>query len=151
MGSGGIVSSSLMASRSGIFVGVVAVLAGVFISLAAAGIIKVDEAGFNAPRWIVLATGMVFFLGGVTVLAIGGVQDRQADEIDAVRIFRGIAGSLIIVLFAVIANWTAFGPGDGANLRSRIAFGCGAVLLDLMVVIIVLRTVRNLLAKRLDE
>ncbi len=63
MGSGGIVSSSLMASRSGIFVGVVAVLAGVFISLAAAGIIKVDEAGFNAPRWIVLAAGMVFFLG----------------------------------------------------------------------------------------
>jgi hypothetical protein len=154
-----------MANRSAILMGIIAVLVGVFISLIAADVIKAAESGFNAPRWVVLAAGMVFFLAGATILATGGAQQSQVEEINAVRIFRGAAGFLIVFLFASIANWVAFGSGDrqfsssiqlpflavtreAGDMPGRLAFGCGAVLLDLILVFMILRFIRNLLTEK---
>jgi hypothetical protein len=151
-----------MTDKSAIFVGSISALIGLFIALVAADVIRVDEAGFNAPRWVMLAGGMIFFLAGVIVLATGGVQDPSTEEIDAVRIFRGTFGFLIVLLFAVIAHWVAFGPGDRlfsgslaipfvSDLLGRIAFGCGAVLLDMILLVMVFRAGRSLFRRKTED
>lgn len=99
-------------------------------------------ARMTAPPWVVAAAGSVFIAGGGLVI------------FEAFPVSTAFKKALHIAFIAALAlpfNWTAFGPGEreftgttevngaarsarASEASGRIAFGIGAVLLDLVVV-----------------
>lgn len=130
--------------------------------LVAADVIPADESSFNAPRWIAGLAGLVFFAGGIAA----SLQDPRFEPLRDEWWFRAIvnlAGPVIILLFAIIANWIAFTPGErsfsggisipfitisggGANqLTGRAVFGISAICLNVLVIVLLGRGLRAML------
>ena len=102
---------------------------GFLIMLAAVDVIPIDEAGLNAPRWVLGLCGFVFALAGIMIYL--GNKSKWNHLLAAVLVFA--MGS--------IGGWVAFfGEGDnfsgGTTLLSvdsnislaRIMFGFGALI-----------------------
>jgi hypothetical protein len=103
------------------------------------------SSNLHAPLWLVFCVGLAFTLAGVA-LFIQAIGHGNADgELPAaapqwLRIAQFLAALTIFVLFAAIASWVAFGPGErefsgtvtigghASDLAGRIAFGFGAVI-----------------------
>lgn len=130
--------------------GAMFIAAGAAIMGIGVGWIEVDPAKVHAPPWVLTACGGVFVLGGVMTYA------SRFDE----RVNHFLA-LIMIGLFASIASWIAFGPGErsfsggasvgpvgvggsGGETAGRIAFGFGAVLLWLLEAMIAVKLVRSL-------
>ena len=144
-------------------VGTACVLGGILILLLAAGVIG-DARDIHAPRWVVGAAGLAFVLAGIAVAA--GPADGRPTTASAPGTWRSsLLGGAIVGLMAVAPNWIAFGPGERrfggmlglpflavssavSETTGRVAFGIGAVLLDVVFVWIVARGFRAALARR---
>jgi len=109
------------------------------------GWVELDASRLHAPLWLLGAMGVSFVSIGLVLLM---------DGIEALKRAKGWLAFLVLVSFASIFNWVAFGPGErhftssssvgvgpvavssassGHELGGRIAFGIFAVLLDLLV------------------
>lgn len=137
----------------GIFVGV-----GALIFLVAMDVINVPPEDIHAPRWVLAVIGIVFSLAGAMVM-IQGLKTMMGDH----PIFKWIYNGMVVIfmiLFALPFHWVAFAPGEiefststsipfvsistsGSDLSGRLAFGCGAVLIDLLLINIVISILRG--------
>ena len=114
------------------------VAAGVFPILAAFDVGPLRSEDINGPPWIAVAAGGAFLAAGVAI-AVG----QSAGG----RWLATLAGTLIMIFLAAIANWIAFGAGPrgctssvagfflassraAGDLECRIAFGIGAAMVD---------------------
>jgi hypothetical protein len=129
-------------------IGCIAAVAGTYFLLIGAGVLPVPGGPKNlhGPLWIVLGTGLAFFLGGAAVILQVLGRANEQGELPAQAPFWMRAGQYLIGLaifasFAAIGSWIAFGPGERAFSGSfglfegntgaaigRTAFGIGAVI-----------------------
>ena len=103
-----------------------------------------DEAGMQAPRWVVAAAGGVFLMAGLAILG----QDLPW--------FSAVAGALLVTMFGAVGSWVAFGAGErqfssslslpfvsitgpASELTGRLCFAPGAILLDALAIYLWLR------------
>jgi len=117
--------------------------------LMAVGIIPTEESDWPAPRWVAVAAGSVFLLGGLYVLLQKRIQQLEPGLRKQVT---GLFPLLIVTGMAVIADWVAFGPGErafsasgfngifgitmgGDELIGRIVFGVSGVFLSVITLI----------------
>ena len=124
--------------------GVLVVAAGLFPMLDALDVFAGSESRMNAPRWVVLTAGGLFFLAGIYVLLLSVVGETMAKG------FGAVVGMAVFLGLSAIVNWIAFGGGDRsdcsgslsalgfersrtvAEFECRAAFGYGALLMDLI-------------------
>lgn len=136
--------------------------------LAAADVIHADESSFNAPRWVVGLSGLVFFMGGVAV-SLQDIRFEIFREAWWFKVMVNLAPFGIILSFAAIANWIVFGPGERAFSGSisipfitlsgtnsdqfvgRAVFGLSAVCLNVLLVVLLVRGLRSLLRSGLVD
>lgn len=138
-------------------------LVGIAILLVTLGILPVDQNRFQAPRWVVGAAGLMFFLIGILLLTTPPAQTPEAAARTTWRTF--LLGTGAVGALAAIFNWVAFGPGPrhfggGVSIpfvaisgpqsewSGRVAFGLAAAGMDLFFVWSVVRGLRDLLGRR---
>ena len=98
--------------------GVLTIAIGLIVILVSADVILVDESSFNAPRWVVGVASLIFVLLGVMVVLVpprrvGASQGEKTTAKPALRMVTHFwLPAVVITLFAVVANWVAFGPGE---------------------------------------
>ena len=148
-----------MSPRGAIVFGVLMAVVGIGIIAAGAWAPQKDV---HAPRWVIEATGGAFlFFGSWTavVYALGFDPKRSAETLPppVVQLAFFVPG---IVFLALPFHWVAFGPGPRAfsgsfslpflwisrrsgELSGRVAFGIGAVVMDLIVVAITVTLLRR--------
>ena len=137
-------------------------LVGLAILLVALGLLPVDEGRIETPRWVVGAAGLVFFLIGILLLT---TPPAQTPETAARTTWRTLLlGGGAVGALAVVFHWVAFGPGPRAfggsvsipfvsmsgprsEWAGRAAFGFGAVLMDVFLVWMIVRGLRDLLGR----
>jgi hypothetical protein len=125
-------------------VGLLCFVAAGFVFVVAFGWHKTDK---YAPDWIIALFGIAFLAAGLFVLAHGSGRAKRSAFTDLVY---HSAGPIIFVAFAIISHWIAFGPGErqsdttlslpfgwlgrnAGDIETRIFFGFGAVVLDLII------------------
>lgn len=130
--------------------GAIFIAAGAAIMAMGADWIRVDPSSIHAPRWVLIASGGVFALGGV--MTYTSRLDQRVNSFLAL---------ILIGTFASIASWIAFGPGErafsggasvgpvsvggsGGETVGRAVFGFGAVLLWLLEVLIAVKLIASL-------
>lgn len=139
--------------------GSIFIFVGAFIFLMAIDVIHIPEEDINVPRWVLAAVGLAFALAGVMVM-VNGIKSSFGDHI----IFKWVYNSLVLlfmIIFASPFHWIAFGGGErsfsssmgvggvsitqsgGGDFSGRLAFGCGAVFMDLFIVLIIHRIVKG--------
>lgn len=146
--------------------GAAALAFGAFVMLAGAGVVPERVLGkAHAPGWVVVACGLAFFIAGAAILlqSAGGADANGRLAPTAPRWMAAAQYLLvltILVVFAAIGSWVAFGPGErpiSVNLGGlplgrapeyfgRAVFGLGAALLWLCVAVMTasgLRRLRN--------
>ena len=149
--------------RVAIGLGTLCAIAGLGIVLLAVGVVG-PPPRLETPRWVLGAAGLLFALLGVA-LATGptpGTPEAASPE----TTWRSVLfGGAIVGLMAAIFSWIAFGSGDrrfgGAvavpflaissregEMAGRIAFGIGAVILDIAFVWLTARGLWRLLGPR---
>lgn len=152
-----------LSPRAATALGALCVGLGLLIVLLAAGVIPADEKSFHAPRWVVSAAGLVFVLAGVALATASVPGAPEGAGRTTWRSF--VLGGAIVGLMAAILNWIAFGPGErrfgggialpfiavsgpGSEWSGRVAFGIGAVLVDVFFLWMAARGLRDLLRRR---
>jgi hypothetical protein len=128
-------------------IGVAAGSAGLYFLLIGAGVLPVPGGpdNLNGPLWLLLCTGLAFFLAGVAILlqAFGRANDQGEFPAEApswLRVMQYLIGVAIFASFGAIGSWIAFGPderafsgsffflsGEANAVAGRAAFGIGAV------------------------
>jgi hypothetical protein len=148
--------------RAGIALGAACVGLGSLIVLLAAGVIPSEEKSFRAPHWVVGVAGLAFVLMGVALATAPAPGTPEGAGRTTWRSF--VLGGAIVGLMAAILNWIAFGPGPrrfGGTIAlpfiavsgpesewtGRIAFGIAAVILDVFLVWMAARGLRDLLGR----
>jgi hypothetical protein len=143
-------SSSLSPRRAWLFA-LAFWTAGLAIIAVALGWIPVAPQDIHAPRWVVGAAGATFIAGGLAPFAAQWGPSSKLSQ---------IVGASVVLPLTLVANWVAFGPGvrqfsgglsfgffavsqHSSELSGRIAFGIGAILLDILVVANVVRRLKN--------
>ena len=150
---------SQIKSILGIFsFGSIFVLVGGIIFLIGADIIPVSEDEINAPRWVIMAAGMAFVLVGSLTIVL-----RLKQKFSNYPIFKWAYNGLLVAfafVFAIPFNWIAFAPGDrefsgsvtlplisigggGSEMGGRLAFGYGAVVMDIIFVVVLFRALQG--------
>ena len=155
--------SRRLSPRAATVIGAMFVGVGLLVVLVAADIIPADDKSFHAPRWVVSACGLFFMLAGV---ALAITSAPGAPEGAGHTTWRSLLlGGTIVGLLAAVFNWIAFGPGErrfgggialpfvsvsgpSSEWTGRVAFGIGAVLVDLFLVWILARGLRDLVGRR---
>ena len=137
-------------------------LVGLAILLLALRIIPSAESKFQAPHWVVGAAGLAFFLVGILLLTTPPTQTPEAAARTTWRTL--LLGGGVVGSMAAIFNWVAFGPGPRAfggsvsipfvsvsgpssEWAGRAAFGVAAVLMDVFLVWMIVRGLRDLLRR----
>jgi hypothetical protein len=134
------------------FFAIVFWIAGALILALAVGWIPAPPERFGAPHWVVGAAGFLFIAGGFVPLTTRLGPNSWASR---------CVGAAVLWPLALIFNWIAFGAGPrhfsgglslgglgisqsaGSDTGGRIAFGIAAVMLDLFVVVVAVRWMRN--------
>jgi len=96
---------------SSMWVGIFSILIGASIILVSAGIFRVEESLFNAPRWIVGLAGLVFLNVGIAA----SLMDTRFEDINQTWWFKLAQSSMgfsIFLIFTIILIWIGFGPGE---------------------------------------
>ncbi|MBO6522779.1 MAG: hypothetical protein JJ971_03055 [Balneolaceae bacterium] len=102
---------------------------GLFIILAAADIIPIDEDGLNAPRWVLALCGLVFSIAGIMIFL--GEHSKWNNLFAAVLILAMGGIGAWIALFGASENLSGGIPllSDSANtFLARWIFGAGALV-----------------------
>lgn len=148
--------------RKGLFfAGLLVLGTGFYIVLLALGVLPGGEG--EVPPWILGLAGMAFVVGGGLV-SIGELMkhDDASDlrDLEVARAFRNVMIALLLIIFVVLGNWVAFGPGtrpiqmelelpfmDVSRQTSewvgRFGFGVGALTLDGVLVAMIVALVRK--------
>jgi Ca2+/Na+ antiporter len=85
--------------------------AGLVIILASLNIIKTLEENFNAPRLIVFAAGMAFFLAGL-IISLGVIFSRDELHLPVMLWIQYFISLAIMISFCAPFLWAGFGPGE---------------------------------------
>jgi hypothetical protein len=126
-------------------------IVGLSIIGVALGWIPIAAQDIHAPRWIVGAAGVTFIAGGFAPLAARWGPSSVISQ---------TVGAGVVLPLTLVANWVAFGPGvrqfsgglsfgffavsqRTSEMSGRIAFGIGAILLDILIVMFVVRRVQG--------
>jgi hypothetical protein len=127
-------------------------IVGSLILALAVGWIPAPPEHFEAPHWVVGAAGLLFLAGGFVPLAARSGANSWASR---------CVGTAVLLPLALIFNWIAFGAGlrhfsgglsigglgisqsSGSDMGGRIVFGIAAVVLDLIVIAVAVRWMRN--------
>ena len=96
-------------------------LAGAGILALGAGAFPSALSGANAPLWVILAAGGLFFLAGLSSACQGHLPKIMID----------FFGVLIVTLFALIPGWIAWGEGPRSFSASIGLFGSGFSISDI--------------------
>jgi hypothetical protein len=138
-------------------VGLLALAIGIYFTLVGLGVLPAPGRQ-NAPGWIVVCAGLVFALGGMSLLTQFAGRANEQGELppDAPRWIKPVqqaAGLTIVGLFATIGSWIALlGQADGFGASApipvgvtviRIGFGLGAVVMWLFFFAQLKRTLRQ--------
>jgi hypothetical protein len=144
------------APKTTIALGVLTAAMGVFVILLALGVIPSNAGSWHAPGWVGALAGLAFLFGGAAVVmqtAITGDRGPDGDlPATAPRWLRAIYYLMVLAIvgaLAAVGSWVAFGPGERAftatipflgervagQTQGRIAFGLGAVLAWIMLVV----------------
>ena len=152
------------ASRLAIILGLVTAAIGLFLMLLAAGVFQSGQQSTGQePRWIGIAIGLIFLLGGfagVTQMVVGG--NTTTGELPKtaplwLRLSYQLSCLAIVVSLGALATWVALGPGErrftgsGAFLGEaggRVAFGIGAAIIWLVLAALAFHKIRRLLGGR---
>jgi len=142
---------------------------GALIVLLAVGVIPGGDASLEAPRWVVAAAGLSFVLAGAAIIVGYAVAGGAAPDGDLppgtprwLRVTQSLLGLGIIVSLAAVGTWVAFGPGPrafgvtlpfvgrgpGDERVGRVAFGIGAVLMWIFLVVFVVVSVQRIRRNR---
>ncbi len=132
---------------------------GGFIMLHSLGVFGAVTSTKDAPVWLGVAIGFVFFAGGCSVIlkAIFGDIDSSGGDLPpqapaAARFLYGALGFAIVAGLGALFSWVAFGPGErqfsgsGAFLGAfvgRAMFGLAAVLTWFFLGWSILRRIRR--------
>ncbi len=128
--------------------GLVPLTMGVLIIGALVGLVPTDDGAFFAPPWVIgaLAAGLILFAGMMWMP--GGSRAWM-------RAFLGLA---VLLLVAVVCNWTAFAPGvrywsetsigpvgtSGEDpIGGRIVFGLAALVVDAILAFSLFESIRR--------
>ncbi len=141
--------------RKGVFLAGLLVLGiGFYILLLAMGIFSPRPN--PSPGWILGFAGMAFVVGGGLVCLGELLRHEGASglrDLEVARAFRNVMITLLLLIFVILGNWVAFGPGsrpvhavfglsfaDPTSQMSewigRFGFGISAVALDLLLIIV---------------
>ena len=150
-----------------IVAGLIAMSMGIFPVLIGLGVVPTRPG--DAPGWIGLLAGAMFILAGAAVIVRGAFQGGGEAERDLPAAAPGwlrttyyLLGMATAVTLAAIGSWVAFGPGErnfaeaipflGNGLINetigRAAFGLGACLVWLFVIVLAINGVRLILDRR---
>jgi hypothetical protein len=141
-----------------LFVGLVAVGAGLYFVLVALGLVPAPGKA-NAPDWLVFAAGLAFALGGLGVILprAAGVEAKDGELPKSAPRWLQVAQYLLILTilgcFGAIGTWIAVGPGPRAftgtfpvgPVAGRIASAIGAAIVWLMLIAVAISGARRLL------
>lgn len=156
--------------RKGVFLaGLVVLGIGFSILLLAMGI-PVPQTN-PSPGWIFWLAGMAFVVGGGLVCLGELLRHEGASglrDLEVARAFRNVMVALLLLIFVVLGNWVAFGPGsrpvhvvfglsfaDPSSQMSewigRLGFGVSAVALDLLLILMVVATLRKRFTRQIKS
>ena len=114
---------------------------GALIVLLAVGVIPGGDASLEAPRWVVAAAGLSFVLAGAAIIVGYAVAGGAAPDGDLppgtprwLRVTQSLLGLGIIVSLAAVGTW--------------VAFGIGAVLMWIFLVVFVVVSVQRIRRNR---
>lgn len=152
-----------------VFAGLLVLGTGFYIVLLAIGVMP--DAGVLDPRWILGLAGMALVVGGGLV-SIGELMNHSTAvtlrDIEVVRAFRNVMITLLLIIFSILGNWVAFGPGarpmqmalavpfTEISLKpgewvGRFSYGIIAILLDAIIVVMIFSFIRGLRKGRLER
>lgn len=162
-------SATPLSPRGAVAVGLAVSAMGALIVLLAVGVIPGGDASLEAPRWVVAAAGLSFVLAGAAIIVGYAVAGGAAPDGDLppgtprwLRVTQSLLGLGIIVSLAAVGTWVAFGPGPrafsvtlpfvgrgpGDERVGRVAFGIGAVLMWIFLVVFVVVSVQRIRRNR---
>lgn len=142
--------ASLPVDRTLLALGALTAAAGFYFVLVGLHVVP-PPSHSNAPGWVGALCGIVFFAGGLAVIARGaaGMSDQQRDMPETAprwaRVTYALAPVVAAAGLAAIGSWVAFGAGERHFSMSgpiggpvgdgigRVVFGLGAVLAWLIV------------------
>jgi hypothetical protein len=148
--------------RKGLFIaGLMALGIGFYILALAIGILPGE--GITSPHWILGLTGMAFVVGGGLVCLGELLLHDDAGSLrdfEVARVFRTLMVILLLVIFTILGNWVAFGPGgrpiqavvglpfvdqsiNAGEWLGRFGFGISALSLDLLLIMLVVSFLRT--------
>ncbi len=143
-------------------------LAGGLIIMVALKIIPVPPESVHAPLWVIGLAGATFFMGGLAII-INGLREMGLAHDRIFNFIYGLIGLSLVLGLLIPFHWVAFGSGDrqfsttvsipflsvsgpGSDLGGRLAFGCFAVLADIVILSVVIRSIwRRWLAPERDD
>jgi hypothetical protein len=156
------------ASR-GTTIGLGAIVAAIGLYIVLVGLGALPPPGeANAPMWVVLLAGLCFLLGGLGVLLPAAVTGEVRDDGELpvgaphwLRVFQYLLVLTIFAAFAMIGSFVAFGPGTrsfsvsvpfvstsgDSEIFGRIAFGIGAIITWLCLVLVAVSGWRKLVGR----
>jgi len=145
--------------KSLLFFGSLFIVIGALIFLMAVDVFPIPDEDINAPRWVLATVGVSFALAGVMV-ALNGLKSRFSDH----PIYKWAYNILLLmfmVIFVAPFHWVAFGPGmrtfnsstsvgsisisqgGSGDISGRLAFGLGAILVDILILYIIFRIIQG--------
>lgn len=117
----------------------------------------------GTPTWVGIAAGAVFILAGAAVIngyIFGGGEHFETRASPAARRMQNVLGFTMLVMFAAISGWIAFGEGErnfsssislpfwqsegrGNDSVGRAVFGLGAIICAAMAVAVLFGSFRK--------
>ena len=153
----------------GTTIGLGAIVAAIGLYIVLVGLGALPPPGeANAPMWVVVLAGLCFLLGGLGVLIPAAVTGEVTSdgELPAgapywLRVFQYLLVLTIFAAFAMIGSFVAFGPGTrsfsvsvpfvstsgDSEIFGRIAFGIGAIITWLCLVLVAVSGWRKLVGR----
>lgn len=121
-----------------------------------------DSASLNAPKWIGVAFALMFLNAAITVTLLDAAFNKFRES---GWFAYSQAGAILSIplLFALMLNWVAFGPGvrefsggvgipflffsfgNANSIVGRVVFAIPALLMDVFAVIIIWAVIANIL------
>ena len=137
--------------KGAIWFGMVFLLAGAAVMRQSIMVGMADE---STPRWIGIAFGLMFFNAGLTVIMMDSIFNPFR-EMKCFSYLHALALLSIPLIFPLLFNWVAFGPGErefemsisipflsidfdrGNEIIGRIGFAIPALLMDAILGILI--------------
>jgi hypothetical protein len=147
--------------KSFFFAGLLVLGIGFYIVMLAIGIISSLRTA--TPQWILGLAGMAFVVGGGLVCIGELIRHDHAltlRDINVARAFRNVMIAILLIIFVVLGNWVAFGPGtrsvqsaqglpfvdistQASEWVGRFVFGISAISLDVLLMVVILLVLRR--------